>query len=75
MTLCMSSKEFADLIAAECDRIGAEPIFELIEWMANLRPEEIMTESKKDGVPLTLKQAKKCSEEARVIVNLFLVDD
>jgi len=43
--------------------------------MANLRPEEIMTESKKDGVPLTLKQAKECSEEARAIFNLFLVDD
>lgn len=69
------SKQFADLIAESCERAGAEPIFGLIEQIANFSPEQIMIESRKDGVPLTLDQAKECSRQTRAIINTLLVDD
>lgn len=70
-----TSKEFADLIAGSCERIGAEPVFGLVKWMANLSPEQIMIESRKNSVSLSIDQAKSCSRQTRTIVNVFLVHD
>lgn len=69
------SKDFADLIAESCNRIGAEPIFNHIEYLASLSPEQIIAEAKKDNVSLTFYQAKDISRQTRAIVNLLLADD
>lgn len=69
------SKPFIDLIVESSERIGAEHIFKLLEYLASLSPYQIIGEAKKDNVTLTLVQAKELSRQTREIVNLCLVDD
>ena len=69
------SKHLVDLINEYSKKIGVEHIFNLLEYLASLSFEQIITEAKKDNFTITLEQANELSRQTRAIVNLILVDD